>query len=180
MGYLPFSGAEPALGLIGCGTGCSCLDCRRVQSGFGEWYIEDEDDSEVSPRRDIRPAREPAEAQVDGGWGEPAPSGPSPAVVLDRFEFDRADLLTAPKPQIIAIARGILASQATAAPVRTLRIVGHTDPRGTEAYNLDLGRRRAAAVSRAFFETLGRLRPDLIWPSRLTIVLDTRGETQPI
>lgn len=52
-----------------------------------------------------------------------------------------------------------------------LLLVGHTDAQGTDAYNLDLSRRRSAAVA-AYLESQG------VSPSRVEIA--GRGESEPI
>ena len=56
-------------------------------------------------------------------------------------------------------------------PAMRILIVGHTDSRGTDAYNLALGTRRAEAV-RDYLVAQG------VASSR--IELETRGESQPI
>lgn len=50
-------------------------------------------------------------------------------------------------------------------------ITGHTDSDGSDAYNIDLSKRRAAALVQ-FFETHG------LQPSRLEI--DFKGEKEPV
>jgi hypothetical protein len=117
--------------------------------------------------------------------GEPplAPSAP-PAMaatgVVDRFDFDKATVLPSHQAQIIAIARRIVASHGTATPIRHLKLVGHTDPAGREAYNLDLGTRRAHEVRKHLFATLERMRPDVPWLKQITVEIESRGESQPI
>jgi hypothetical protein len=98
--------------------------------------------------------------------------------VLDHFEFDRDRVLPAHQPLILAIANRVIASQGTAAPIRSIRLTGHTDPVGDANYNLGLGRRRAEAVRRRLVETLERLRPG----SGRAVAFDvqTRGEQEPI
>jgi outer membrane protein OmpA-like peptidoglycan-associated protein len=85
---------------------------------------------------------------------------------------------------LFAVDQATLTPRATAklqAAVRTVNekaaggritITGHTDSTGTPAHNLDLSRRRAAAVAAA-------LRP-LITVSGVTYVVEGKGETQPI
>jgi hypothetical protein len=98
--------------------------------------------------------------------------------VLDRFEFDSASLRPFHTPQIISIARRVIASQTTPPPIRSLLLVGHTDPVGTEKYNDELGCRRARAVRRHLLDTINRMRPGL---ARLvSIAVDTRGEKEQI
>ncbi len=58
------------------------------------------------------------------------------------FDFDRADL----RPEARRVL-GDVAGEIRRLDWRTVVVEGHTDDRGTEAYNLDLSRRRARAVA---------------------------------
>ncbi len=60
------------------------------------------------------------------------------------FDFAQATLLPQSAPALKAVADLMVKN-----PSWTLRIEGHTDSVGTAAYNLDLSKRRAAAVSNA-------------------------------
>lgn len=97
--------------------------------------------------------------------------------VIDRFEFDRADVLPSHQPQIIRIARCIVASQRTTSPITNLDIVGHTDPVGTATANLDLGRRRAEAVKRELLRTIDRILPGTA--ARIVMNASSQGEARP-
>ena len=109
----------------------------------------------------------------------PAPTPSSmPCAVLDNFEFDKDRVRPIHQARIIEIARRIIASQTTAQPVRSVQIVGHTDPVGTDTYNLNLGHRRAEQVRRHLRETMERIRPGSA--GSVTFAVETRGETQPI
>lgn len=66
------------------------------------------------------------------------------------FDFDSADLLPASRPTLDEMAR-LLAET----PDLSLFVVGHTDSAGALDYNLDLSRRRAAAVVDALVTTYG-------------------------
>ena len=55
-------------------------------------------------------------------------------------------------------------------PDKQLTIIGHTDSQGSDAYNLDLGLRRAKSV-KAYFEALG---------IGNVINAESKGETQPV
>lgn len=57
------------------------------------------------------------------------------------FDFDRATIRAAERPNLEAVANHLKAQPATA-----LMIEGHCDERGTEGYNLALGDRRALAA----------------------------------
>ena len=99
--------------------------------------------------------------------------------VLDQFEFKKTSLRPFHTPEIISIARRILASQRGAKPIRSIRVVGHTDSEGSDAVNLDFGRRRAQQVASALSATLRRMRRDLA--GRITILPpESRGEAQPV
>lgn len=66
------------------------------------------------------------------------------------FDFDQATIKPESKPTLDEIAKLL-----TAKPDLRLEIVGHTDGKGTEAYNLDLSNRRAANVVAALVGTYG-------------------------
>jgi outer membrane protein OmpA-like peptidoglycan-associated protein len=110
-------------------------------------------------------------------WLADAPV-PPPFRVLDRFNFDKADLLPAHRPLIEEIARRVIARLRTPRPVRSIYLVGHADSRGSAAYNLALGRRRATVVRDAVASALDRLHPGLSHSIRF--VVDSLGESQPV
>jgi len=85
---------------------------------------------------------------------------------LIHFAYDKSDL-TEDSREALDSKVGVFSAN----PAMRIRIVGHTDNRGTGAYNLALGTRRAEAV-RDYLVTRG------VASSR--IELETRGETQPI
>lgn len=83
------------------------------------------------------------------------------------FDFDRADLRASALPVLRELAALIRAER----PQR-VRIEGHTDAMGSEAYNLELGRRRAEAV-----------RDHLVRRHRLDaalFVVERFGENRPV
>ncbi|MFQ3661284.1 MAG: peptidoglycan-binding protein [Chloroflexaceae bacterium] len=94
-------------------------------------------------------------------------------VVLSDFAFDRAELTPRHQQQIAALARHFAATGVTAA-----RIIGHTDPAGTDAYNLALGQRRARQVAIALRQSLERLQPGL--GRRVRLSVESRGEREPV
>jgi outer membrane protein OmpA-like peptidoglycan-associated protein len=106
-----------------------------------------------------------------------APLGPA-CDVLEGFDFDKDALKPQHQRQLDAIAGRIIASQASAQPIRSVKIVGHTDPVGDDKYNLDLGRRRAGRIADALRRTLDRLRPGS--SARVTLVPESRGESEPL
>jgi outer membrane protein OmpA-like peptidoglycan-associated protein len=83
------------------------------------------------------------------------------------FRFDRASLTSRARSRIAEAAAKI--RQGKPAQVQ---IVGHTDSKGSDAYNDRLSRRRAESVARALRAALGASAPEL----------DTegRGESEPV
>jgi outer membrane protein OmpA-like peptidoglycan-associated protein len=98
--------------------------------------------------------------------------------VLDSFEFDRDQLRPQHLPSIQRIAACIVATQRRPQPVRRIRVVGYTDPVGTDDYNRDLGRRRAEQVKLGLQKAIETLRPGLA--GRIAIDVDTAGEARPV
>lgn len=101
-----------------------------------------------------------------------------PFVVLERFDFDRSTFPTVHRPIITRIAHLVLASRGTSQPIGTIRLVGHTDPAGDAAYNLNLGKQRAAAVQNELIAAIDALQPGL--SSQISIIPQTLGETRPV
>jgi outer membrane protein OmpA-like peptidoglycan-associated protein len=83
------------------------------------------------------------------------------------FRFDRASLTARARSRIAEAAERIRQGK----PPR-VHVVGHTDSKGSDAYNERLSRRRAASVARALRAALGADAP----------ALDTegRGEREPV
>jgi outer membrane protein OmpA-like peptidoglycan-associated protein len=85
-----------------------------------------------------------------------APRGSAPGVdqpvpvvrvVFDErvfFDFDG----DAPRPEAMTVLEQIAESMKRDAPDAAITVLGHTDAVGTDAYNIDLSRRRAASVVR--------------------------------
>lgn len=117
-------------------------------------------------------------------------SAPSPAAtgdpcqglkvpeVLDNFQFDRDNLRPQHLPMIRRIAQCVVATQRRAQPVRQIRIVGHTDPAGTDDYNRQLGQRRGEQVKLGLQKSIDALRPGL--SGRIAITVETVGESRPV
>ncbi|MGR3483868.1 MAG: OmpA family protein [Paracoccaceae bacterium] len=82
------------------------------------------------------------------------------------FATDSASLTGSLQSDLRAVAQSI-----NDFPGTTVRVIGHTDSTGSEAYNLDLSQRRAQAVSSV-------LAGAGVSPARLSTV--GRGEAQPI
>lgn len=111
-----------------------------------------------------------------------APASPRPSAaappgqtceVLSGFDFDRDQLKASHRTQIEAVARKIAAGTAT-----SVRLVGHTDPVGSAAYNLGLGQRRAERAASELRAALDRIRAGLGRSTPLAV--ESRGEREPI
>jgi OOP family OmpA-OmpF porin len=87
--------------------------------------------------------------------------------LLVNFDFDRSEVKEQYLPEIERVARFM-----EQYPDRVVELEGHTDSRGTDAYNLGLSQRRAEAV---MAELVGRFG---ISPSRVSA--KGFGESQPI
>lgn len=108
-----------------------------------------------------RPAPEPVRGEPIAAKGEPIelPVGPlDGAIEVTDARVDlAADVLFAfDSAQLTRRARAVLDAAADAVrDERRVRVVGHTDPRGTEAYNQRLSERRARVVAQALRRRLG-------------------------
>lgn len=90
--------------------------------------------------------------------GEPVPD-------VIHFDFDTDSLTVQSRADLTQIAQQIREID----PATKIVLVGHADPRGSDAYNLALGRRRAESAAR-FLDSLG------VRVQRLTT--DSRGESE--
>lgn|GEM_PF-2238821 len=98
--------------------------------------------------------------------------------VLECFRYNRAAVRRRHRGKLVNLARCVVASQRTSHPIRRIRLVGHTDARGTPAFNVGLGLRRARAVAMAIRREVGRLPGGS--SVRLLITPESRGEREPI
>jgi len=101
----------------------------------------------------------------------------SGAIVLDRFVFNSDAVQSFHRPIIQRIAAAVVSSQSSPRPIRTVRLIGHTDSAGANEFNRDLGRRRAKSVQRALQSEIDRQQAGL--SSRIRMTIDTHGESQP-
>src|SRR5262245_20980418 len=142
MAYVHIGDDSFPRGSLGCSPGCPCRACRPRT--FGEWYLREEPDEASDGRKQRRPLSHPAiRARSMAMLGEPAPTIARPIEIIGGFAFDRTNVVPAEHAKLIRVARLILGG--ARGPIL---LVGHTDPVGTQAYNLDLGRRRAIEVQR--------------------------------
>ena len=157
-----------ALGLLGGGLIC------YAQDG-------DEDGDGVFDRRDRCPDT-PADTPVEH-HGCPLPQYPASAPPVEPqapasevitlndagkvlFDFDRSDLSAAARSQLDG-----LMGKLSHANVASIRVVGHTDSVGTDAYNEGLSERRASSVVE-YLLTQG------LAPEKLTS--EGKGESEPV
>lgn len=98
-----------------------------------------------------------------------------PFRVLEEFQHNQPQVPPRHLRTIDEIARRIVGGRP---PVHTVRLVGHTDNSGSDAYNLDLGRRRAASVQPLLVAAIDRLRPG--HSRSVQIVVQSLGEARPI
>ncbi len=99
-------------------------------------------------------------------------------VVFDRFDFNGHALKPHHEPLIEKIAGCVSSSDRSDQPVRGLRIVGHTDPVGSDAANLELGRRRAEAVRARLLPAIDNRAPGRT--EQMEVTVESRGEQQPL
>lgn len=99
-------------------------------------------------------------------------------MVLDRFQFGKHSLSKGNQDKVKLLARHVDASWRTFQPIRTIRLVGHTDPTGDKDYNLRLGLRRAVEVQGSLISAIESLKPGLM--KQIDIMVDSQGETVPV
>lgn len=97
---------------------------------------------------------------------------------LERFDYDRDEVKLFHQPQLDSVANRVIASLGTAIPTRQVRIIGHTDPVGPDAYNLSLGLRRAEKVRNRLRDTIERRSRGAV--AKIAFVIDSRGESNPV
>ncbi len=114
-----------------------------------------------------KPVAKPAPLPVEPPPAAPEPPAPPPKLPTVLFDFDHSDLNGVARAILDSFVADILQPD----PRLRIRITGHTDSIGTEAYNMGLSIRRAESVKR-YLESKG------IAKNRLeTLGL---GESQPL
>ncbi|MBS4090739.1 OmpA family protein [Pseudomonas rustica] len=162
-----WAGGGAALGILAGGLIC------YAQDG-------DEDDDGVFDRRDRCPDT-PANTPVDHR-GCPLPQypvtekTPEPAPQTEvitlsdagdvLFDFDKSDLTPSAKAQL-----DTLMDKLRNADVVSIKVIGHTDSKGSDAYNQALSERRASSVA-SYLLSQG------LSPNKLTS--EGRGESEPV
>ena len=115
---------------------------------------------------DAAPAAAEAPAKAEAPAAKPSPS-PAPLAVIDataaEFAFDKSDLTSTHRGILIDVAGKLSGKE-------NLEIVGHTDSKGSKAYNQKLSERRAQAVA-DFLRTFG---------VKNNMSVSGMGETQPV
>jgi outer membrane protein OmpA-like peptidoglycan-associated protein len=94
--------------------------------------------------------------------------------ILDFFLFNSSALRPFHIREIRAIAQRIVRSLVSTTPSRLVTIVGHTDERGTDLFNLDLGKKRARATAVRLSLELGAN------ASKVRVFTSSLGESSPI
>jgi len=106
----------------------------------------------------------------------PTPLPTGPFRVLDRFAHENPNVQPHHEPDIRAVAQRIVSP---APPrVHTVRLVGHADNSGPDAFNLDLGRKRAQQVQAALVAAIDSLRPG--HSRAVQMVVQSLGEAKPV
>ena len=130
-------------------------------------------DADAVRRIDITESVHPLTSVVEAMDNSQVVTTQGDAVTVDLaadvlFAFDSADLTPEAGARLQEVAAQITADAAPGA----LGIVGHTDSQGSDAYNLDLSRRRAQSVAAVLGPALAGVDLDL--------TVDGRGEAEPV
>lgn len=103
---------------------------------------------------------------------------PPPSKILDQFGFDKATVPTIHLPMVGQIAADVVSSWKTPYPIRSILLTGYADSRGTDAYNLALGRRRALSTRDEVSAAIKAMNPALL--SNLSFIIQSEGARKPI
>jgi outer membrane protein OmpA-like peptidoglycan-associated protein len=104
---------------------------------------------------------------------------------VDKFPFNKYELSDIQKKTIRMIAIDVVESWVSQSPKRYTKIIleGHTDIRGTEAYNINLGEKRAKEAAKFLKEEIFKTAPKYhLDPSKMVIQYEIKshGETRPV
>lgn len=139
---------------------------------LNEWQSEEEVYQEIYPQY---PPANPRPNPSYGG-GRPPSSQMGACSSIAGFVLNSFKLLPQHYDAIRQLAQQIVAIQASPAPVRAIRLIGHTDKSGPETYNQKLGLDRAQTVERTLRGELENLRPGIT--SQINITSNSLGESQ--
>ena len=141
----------------------------RAVASFDCWMEQQEENIQPGDIAACQKGFEAAMERVDAALaGQPAPALPA-VVTFDAdvlFDFDKSDIKVEAAAELDALAEIIKANPGTA-----LEVQGHTDSRGSEAYNQGLSERRAQSV-------VGYLSDQGVAADRMTAV--GFGENRPV
>ncbi|MED7668867.1 OmpA family protein [Pseudomonas moraviensis subsp. stanleyae] len=162
-----WAGGGAALGIVTGGLICYAQDGDEDSDGVfdrRDRCPDTPENTEVDHRGCPRPQYPVAEKPV-----EPAPQ--TEVITLSDagnvlFDFDKSDLTPAAKAQL-----DTLMDKLRNADVVSIKVIGHTDSKGSDAYNQALSERRASSVA-AYLLSQG------LAPNKLTS--EGRGESEPV
>lgn len=103
---------------------------------------------------------------------------PEQKFVVDEFQFGKHGILPAHATELERTAKAIIDAESTTSPIRTIRLMGHTDPVGSDRSNVDLGGLRALAVQRELIRLLEEKKPRLY--QEIAFFVESLGETRPV
>ncbi len=121
-------------------------------------------ESEATLVFDIRPECAPLETPISPPEPEPLAllPAPEPIDVMVYFDFDKSNIKISEQSKLDALLQQLKERSAT-----RIQVIGHTDSKGSDAYNIALSERRAKQVA-AYLEA-----------QNSDIQLDFKGETVP-
>jgi len=100
------------------------------------------------------------------------------AARLKNFDFNSAALKPFHRTAINRITDKIIQSWRIGKPIFTVKVIGHTDLKGSHQYNQKLGLRRALAVRKELQNTLKRKQRDLYY--KVLVLASSKGKTERI
>jgi len=102
--------------------------------------------------------------------------------ILNKFDFDKSNLRDFHIPIIRTMAQDIVDSWWTSKKVIGIHLRGHTDDRGTDDYNHELGARRATAVKDQLKKVIEEIAPPamLLALNKINVNVGSLGEDEPV